>query len=95
VRDGDAELNRYVAADEDVVRDVVRRLTTCYEQAIDDLIDAGQEARYRDLLMAAHNFHKSVILDVAQREQLSGGEFRAYVRMWRRTFDEAMARAEP
>lgn len=88
----EAELNDIVAADEDAVREILEELRAAYECIINARAEAGQSTRFLDFLMAVHNMHKLAVLDAMEREPLNRRGKIAFLRMWERTFRQAMER---
>lgn len=98
MRDADdrvaAAAMRMLAADEGVVREVIERLRETYEALINERGESGKSTRFVDFLMGVHNFHKFVVLDVAEREEAyTDPRLRVpFLRVWSRTFSEAIER---
>jgi len=89
-----AEAMRMIAADEAVVREVVECLRETYQTLINERAEKGDSTRFVDFLMGVHNFHKLVVLDVAEREEAyTDPRMRVpFLRVWSRTFSESIER---
>lgn len=83
-----------LAADPERVRPLTEHMLRAFEQYMNEVApEAG--VPYIDGLMAAHNFHKQIVLDMIERAGLEGaGDESAIMllRMMRDTFSEAMNR---
>ncbi len=73
------------AADAAKVLALMEALVACFEEYISE-----RKTTYVDAFMGLHNFHKAILLDLLNREELPRADQRLYLRMARDTWAEAI-----
>jgi hypothetical protein len=85
-------VDKVVAADRGVVEELTGRLIACYEEFISEYLGRNPEGMaYIDGFMAAHNFHKAIVLDLEGRNEEDDGPDRTH--FLRRSAVDTMIRA--
>jgi hypothetical protein len=77
------------AADPQKVRALMDHLLRAFDGYVSE-----RTTDYLDALMAAHNFHKAIVLDLAERHGLEGRDRRLFLTMVDDTFHQAMEEAD-
>jgi DNA-binding SARP family transcriptional activator len=83
-------------ADREKVVHFVEHLRKAFEDYVNAQAEKGKEheIRFPEALMAVHNFHKLIVLDVEERSGIKDGAdaraIQAYRRMWVTTFEIAL-----
>lgn len=81
-----------LAANEQVVREITNHLMQAFEQFVNDHPDDYVD--YVDALMAAHNFHVVMVLDIEQRVKANPERQLFLRRMAIDTFKQGLERRE-
>jgi len=75
-------------ADREKIVLLVDKLRRCFEEHINAVAARGKEHEmsYIDALLAAHNFHKLIVLDVEERAAIKERARQVYRQSWADTF---------
>jgi hypothetical protein len=63
-------------------------LVAAFEEYVSD-----EETAFYDAAMAVHNFHRVIILDLADRFEMEDDDLETYFAIWEQTWRQAMLRA--
>jgi hypothetical protein len=78
---------KIASADRQRVFDLTEDLRKFYEKILNEY---HEDVPYLDSFMVVHNFHKLIVLDIAQKEKITGKALTAFKKMAVDTFTEGM-----
>lgn len=77
------ELIKQLGIDRVEVVNFVDHLKQAFEKYVNKRAEQGKEVTYSEALMAVHNFHKLIILDIEERHPMQNeGLKREYRQLW-------------
>jgi hypothetical protein len=79
-------LQPIASGNEDRIRDLLEHLVAAFEE----YCEGEEELPYIDAFMGVHNFHKAIVFDLAQRQELTAESLAQFVQMAADTFQQAM-----
>lgn len=72
------------------VFDLMDELRRTFEKHVNEKAAEGQEVGYMDAFMGAHNFHKLIVQDIADRAGFTGEARKMFFQMAADTFQQAV-----